>query len=383
MCRHTKSLLTGVALLALVGAGAGAVSMIGAPSAPQYAAAAPVPAEEQAQTIAAMKPPKRARPVIAVIGHNDGTETTDYIIPYSVLAHSGVADVVALAPEARPIKLVPALAVQPQATTAAFDARYPDGADYVVVAAMHPRDDPTVVAWIKRQAANGAVIVGVCSGVRTLSAAGLLAGRRATRYWWDAEDLEGSNPTTRWVSDRRYVVDRGVVTTTGITASLPISLALVEAIAGRDRAADVAREFGVASWDARHNSEAFGFDRGMILAGITNKAAFWNSETRGLPVRQGVDELALAFTADAWSRTFRSNVVTVGNDRGPVETRRGLTLLPDRTASGEASVSMLPYPRSHEPAEALPEALAGIASRYGVDTAEFVAVQLEYPWQPK
>ena len=32
------------------------------------------------------------------------------------------------------------------------------------------------------------------------------------------------------------MVDRGVVTTTGITASMPVSLTLIEAIAGRDKA---------------------------------------------------------------------------------------------------------------------------------------------------
>ena len=36
----------------------------------------------------------RTRPVIAVIGENLGTETTDYIIPYGVLTQSGAAEVV-------------------------------------------------------------------------------------------------------------------------------------------------------------------------------------------------------------------------------------------------------------------------------------------------
>src|SRR5688572_1248262 len=84
----------------------------------------PIAAEEHARTIAALKPPKRARPVVAVIGDNDGTETTDFIVPYAVLAKSGTADVFAVAPEARPITLTPALAVAPHLTTAAFDARY-------------------------------------------------------------------------------------------------------------------------------------------------------------------------------------------------------------------------------------------------------------------
>jgi hypothetical protein len=34
-----------------------------------------------------------------------------------------------------------------------------------------------------------------------------------------------------------------------------------------------------------------------------------------------------------------------------------------------------------KPAQALDQALAGIADRYGDDTAELVAMQLEYPWR--
>jgi transcriptional regulator GlxA family with amidase domain len=37
------------------------------------------------------------------------------------------------------------------------------------------------------------------------------------------------------VRDRRYVVDHGVATSTGVSASIPVSLAMVEAIGGRGR----------------------------------------------------------------------------------------------------------------------------------------------------
>ena len=57
----------------------------------------------------------------------------------------------------------------------------------------------------------------------------------------------------RYVEDRRLVVDDGVATTTGITASMPMSLTLIEAIAGRDKARAVGRDIGLADWDARHD----------------------------------------------------------------------------------------------------------------------------------
>ena len=43
--------------------------------------------------IAALRPPKRARPVVAVLGSPHGAETTDLVVPYGVLRQSGLADV--------------------------------------------------------------------------------------------------------------------------------------------------------------------------------------------------------------------------------------------------------------------------------------------------
>lgn len=380
MCRHLKLTLAIAAALGVAGAIVAVAGLLPGNAAAKEGGSTAVPAAEQAQTIASIKPPKRQRPVVAVLGHNDGTEVTDYLIPYAVLRQADAADVLAVAPERRSIELKPALTVRPQANLADFDERYPDGADYVVVAAMHPRNDPRVVAWIQAQAAKGAIIVGVCSGVRTLSAAGLLAGRAATRYWYDADDLEEANPTTRWVKDRRYVVDGQIVTTTGITASLPISLALVEAMAGRAKAAEVAKHFGVEHWDARHDSDAFAFDRRMLTAAFGNKVLLWRHETLALPVTTGVDEVSLAFMADAWSRTFRSEAMTVAAQPGVVVTRRGLELVPDQSAVGASADQALPPPTSVEAATALPTALSAISRRYGDATASFVATQLEYPW---
>src|SRR5687767_13823307 len=118
--------------------------------------------------MACSAPSAPKRPVVAVIADNDGTETTDFIVPYAVLARSGVADVLAVAPEDRPIRLTPALAISPQITIASFEARYPDGADYVIVPKIDETAEPTIVAWIQKQASKGAMIVGICSGVKTV-----------------------------------------------------------------------------------------------------------------------------------------------------------------------------------------------------------------------
>jgi transcriptional regulator GlxA family with amidase domain len=368
-------------LLAAIAAGLtieGAAAMAGcdSPAAPSTDARSPIPADEHARTIEAMKPPKRARPVVAVVAHNDSTETTDFMVPYAVLAESGAAEVIAVAPEARRVQLTPALAIEPQMTLTAFDAAYPDGADYVIVPRIDPFDDATIVSWIQAQRTGGATIVGVCAGAKTVAAAGLLDGRDATGHWFDIEALQNAHPTMRWVRDRRYVADRGVVTTTGVSASLPVSLALVEAIAGHEHAMEVALELGVDTWDESHDSAAFWLDPTSQAAAQRNRA-LGVTDIWTIPVSDGVDEIALAFTADAWSRSFRSKAFSVAARAGGVRLRRGLTLAPDaaRPISADDRVVRVP---TQQPASALPKSLTTIAEVYGDETAAFVALQLEY-----
>src|SRR5215213_5480011 len=138
--------------------------------------------DERDAMIAALKPPKRQRPLIAIIGINDATETTDYLMPYGILRRADVADVMTLATAPGPMTLYPTLKVEPQATIAEFDAQHPDGADYVIVPAMSRDDDPVALQWIAAQAKSGARIIGVCAGAKVVAEAGLLDdnGRRPT-----------------------------------------------------------------------------------------------------------------------------------------------------------------------------------------------------------
>lgn len=362
-----------LALGALVGGGL----MLSLPPAPAAATPPPIPPEEAAATLAALKPPKRTRPLVAVIGINDATEATDYLMPYGILKRADVADVMLLATQAGPVSLYPALTVEPEATTTAFDARYPRGADYVIVPAMS-RDDPAALAWIRQQAEKGATVIGVCAGAVVVAETGLLDGRRATTHWYFIKRLRKDHPRVHYVRDRRIVVDGGVATTTGISASAPMALTLIEAIAGRGKAEAVAREIGLEAWDARHASAAFRFNRPFAGTVLGNTLAFWNRETLGLELTPGMDEVSLALVADAWSRTYRSRAVTFSAGSQPVVSRNGVRVIPDRTAADWPQRRRLPAVEAR-PAQALDAALEAIGSRYGDRTADVVAMQLEYP----
>jgi transcriptional regulator GlxA family with amidase domain len=368
----------GVGIVALFGT-IGAAWLLSLPEGPAYTMPPPIGDEETDAILAALKPPKRERPLVAIIGINDATENTDYLMPYGILRRADVADVLLLATGTGPVTLYPALTVQPHATVSEFDARHPDGADFVIVPAMSRDDDPLVMEWLKKQSARGAIVVGVCAGAKVVAAAGLLDGRRATTHWYYVDEMLDRHPAIEYVADRRIVVDRGVVTTTGVTASMPVSLTLIEAIAGREKARTVARDVGLTHWDVRHNSQAFRFARPFAWTAIRNTIAFWNRDQLGIELRPDVDEVSLALVSDAWSRTYRSRAVTFSHTDDAVVTRNGVGVIPDRIAPNWPEERLLPVIGHRAPAHALDDALRGIAARYGMRTAGFVAMQLEYP----
>lgn len=326
----------------------------------------------------------RSRPVVAIVGENSGTELTDFVIPYGVLVQSDAADVLTVATRPGLLKMRPALQIQPQATVQDFDARFPEGADYVIVPAVVKRDEPTLLAWIASQGAKGATVVSICDGALVVANTGLMNGHRATGHWATQGLREKQYPNTRWEKNVRYVADGRIVSSAGISAAIPASLALVEAIAGRDRAAAVAKTLGAGDWGTAHNSDGFKPRLGtnlMAFATTTfNNGWFHSRQSIGVPVAPGVDEIALALTADAYSRTGRSQAYAVASSAGPLKTRNGLIVVPERIAGGANPVDRtLPAFDATPSTKFLDKALADIAKSFGRMTAYGVALAFEYP----
>ena len=64
---------------------------------------------------------------------------------------------------------------------------------------------------------------------------------------------------------------------------------------------------------------------------------------------------------------------------GVQTSRNGIRIVPDQVAASWPTDHQLPQIGVRQPAQALDDALAGITARYGDRTANFVAMQLEYP----
>src|SRR5690606_26028034 len=84
--------LTGAAIL-LIAAGGWLTWLLSLPPEVEDATPPAISLDEHAALLAALQPPKRARPVVAVIGIKDATELTDYLVVAALLRQADVAEV--------------------------------------------------------------------------------------------------------------------------------------------------------------------------------------------------------------------------------------------------------------------------------------------------
>lgn len=323
-----------------------------------------------------------ARPVVAVLAQNDGTELTDFMVPYGVVAGAGVADVVAVAEGAGPIDFMNGLEALPDATLTDFDAAHPGGAQYVIIPAFHDINNEVTRDWLRAQSAKGAVLVSICDGAMVLAGTGLLDGRKATGHFYSLDMRRENYPAVQWQVNTRFVKDGNFVSSSGISASMPTALYLVELIGGREAALAAAKAQGVDDYSPKHNSERFHIGwRDYVLAAWAFLTT-WPRDAYALDVSEGVDEVAFAFAADMLPRTYRAKVDIVA-DADEVKTRHGLRLL--RTAT-EVSGRSVPVSfgagegglHVSDGARAVDDVAAYLTTRYGAGMAGFVTTQFEY-----
>lgn len=319
---------------------------------------------------------------IVVVAQNGGTEVTDFLVPYGVLSRAQVGDVRAVSTEPGPVYLWPGLTVEADETVHAFDARKPDGADLVIIPAVLDHDDQVLIAWLRQQSEKGAMLVSICDGALILARTGLLDGRRATGHWYTLDTRQEDFPNVLWQENTRYVRDGNVATSAGVSASLPISLHLVEMLAGKSRADALAAELALEGFSAHHNSEEFQLGAGSVWVAARNFLFGWPRDEYALVLSENMDEIALAFAVDMFARTYRSHAVPVGSEA--VRSLTGLTVLPDQKHLADATASV-GFGREGDlqleaGARAPEQILAFLTEQYGRDSAEFVALQLEYPY---
>ncbi|MFE2754530.1 DJ-1/PfpI family protein [Actinosynnema sp. NPDC059335] len=273
------------------------------------------------------------RPTAVVVVGDRGAVVSDTLAPYEVLATTGAFNVYAVAPTAGPKPLTGGLDLVPDLTFAGLaDLLGAQPPDVVVVPAMPDVGEPTskpVEDWLARQAAAGALVLGVCNGSGVLASAGLLDGRDATAHWLRVDSFEEEHPEVRWVRGTRYVDDGEVVTTAGILSGVDGTLRVVERLVGPEAARRAAEDTG---WRHYHRGTAAALAQARLrpadaVVGF-NTAFGWDRDTAGVLLSDGVGEIELASVFDTYGQSLAVRTLSVAPGVGPVRSRHGLTFVP-------------------------------------------------------
>lgn len=101
--------------------------------------------------------------------------------------------------------------------------------------------DPACLAWLRQIAVTARRLVAFGAGTFILASAGLLSGHRCVTHWRFEDDLEREFPDVRVQRGALYVRDGRISTAAGASASLDLSIGMVEEDFGHVLASHVAR----------------------------------------------------------------------------------------------------------------------------------------------
>ncbi|MDA3922043.1 MAG: GlxA family transcriptional regulator [Salinisphaera sp.] len=120
---------------------------------------------------------------------------------------------------------------------ATYTAHRVEEFDYVVVCGGllddRPSADSATIDYLKRAAAAGVPLVGLCTGGFALIQAGLMTGRCCCVSWYHYNDLTQRFPDVRPVADRLFVVDGDRITCSGGIAAADLAAWIIERHMGR------------------------------------------------------------------------------------------------------------------------------------------------------
>jgi putative intracellular protease/amidase len=280
------------------------------------------------------------KPTAVVVLSTMGTEVTDVLAPYEVLAATGAFNLYAAAPVTQPVPLGGGLDLMPQLTFDELDSRLAGSSPDVIVVPAMPgtrragiNGDAAVGNWLNRHFDEADTVLSVCNGAEVLGDAGLLEGRRVTANWAGIDTFRERYPGAEWVKGLRYVEDGHLISTAGITSGVNGTLRVVSKYLGDATAGSLARRIGYP--DQRLNAapeiapQRITMSNGMLY--ILMAGFDWGKDAVGVALADGVGEIELASVVDVYpGQAFTANVTTLSTagPRKVVTSKHGLTFVP-------------------------------------------------------
>jgi len=341
---HFKPILLCIAYVTAVVLLPGAVAMFNIGS-KWSAQADPAQVPAIAAPLPALPVPDPNKKLAVVLSSAYGSEITDTLPNFEILADSGAFNVYSVAPERTLLPIVSqtlrptGLDFIPHFSYAEYAAQIGRDPDLIVIPGMPgytPERDAAMVDWIRTHAGPNTTVLGICIGGIVLADTGLLDGHTATTNAGVMSDLAAKHPATTWVPNVRYYDDGNMVESTTLTSGIDATLHIVDRFAGRATALDVARQIGYPnthylddpswSWPTEQWPTAQPLDDrfGSIFA----TGAFRSQQKIGVPLYDGVGEAGLAGLIDPNVASLNSRPYVMGPERNVVRSRNGFLFAP-------------------------------------------------------
>jgi putative intracellular protease/amidase len=174
----------------------------------------------------------------------EGVQIIDYTGPYEVLGHATadgrtpMFNVYTVAEKAGPLTTAMGMTVVPRYTFADMPK-----ADVLLLPGgnVGPQlNNAVVIRWVQETTKQAEHVLSVCNGAFYLGKAGLLDGLTATTFHGLIDPLQALAPKARVVRDQRFVDNGKIITSAGLSSGMDGALHLIEKLAGRGVAQQMA-----------------------------------------------------------------------------------------------------------------------------------------------
>ncbi len=262
-----------------------------------------------------------------ILVSNQGTETTDLLVPYEIFSASSKFNVYTVAPKREISPLNGGVDIVPDFSFEEFERNLGITPDLIVIPAVHNWQDPKLIKWIIEHNKEKNVILSICEGARLLAATGLLENRQATTNWFAINSLKKQYPNTDWVKDIKYLEDGNIITSPGvITGAMNGSLYTLEKLAGKDVAIEVAQKLNYPLTDSeKYESPSIKLKDTLWLL---TAAYAWHKQNIGVFLNDGIGEINLTAVLDTYPRSFTARTIPIAPERKIIHSEYGLNLVP-------------------------------------------------------